>query len=107
MADVEIANVEGGERPALGVLHPGQMGALLASEAVRGGTDVRWNPIGRSTATARRAAAAGLRASKSLGDLLADTQVLLSICPPIFAEQVAEEVVRLGFAGIYIEANAI
>jgi 3-hydroxyisobutyrate dehydrogenase-like beta-hydroxyacid dehydrogenase len=88
----------------VGLLFPGEMGALVGA-AVRG--DVLWASDGRSEATRRRAEAAGFRDVGSVVALVAESDVVLSICPPAIAEEVAAEVVAAGFEGIYVEGNAI
>jgi 3-hydroxyisobutyrate dehydrogenase-like beta-hydroxyacid dehydrogenase/predicted enzyme related to lactoylglutathione lyase len=91
----------------LAVLHPGQMGAAVAAQALTTGATVRWCPTGRSTATAERAATAGLEPITDLGDLLAETDMVISLCPPAAAEDLAHQVAAHDYRGIYVEANAI
>jgi hypothetical protein len=90
------------ERPRVGLLFPGEMGAAVGS-AVRG--DVVWASEGRSDATRGRAAA--FEDVGSVAELVRVSEIVLSICPPAIAEEVAEQVFGLGFDGIYVEANAI
>ena len=90
----------------VGLLHPGRMGAAIAAQIVAGGHTVLWCPDGRSPATHHRAADAGLR-PVPLGQLLANSEIVLSICPPAVAEQIATEVAEIGYCGIYVDANAI
>lgn len=90
----------------VGILHPGQMGAAIATQAVTNGHTVLWCPNGRSGATAHRADHAGLRPAQ-LAELLDQSQVVLSVCPPAAAEDVAAEVVEIGYTGVYVDANAI
>jgi 3-hydroxyisobutyrate dehydrogenase-like beta-hydroxyacid dehydrogenase len=78
------------------------MGALVGN-AVQG--DVLWASEGRSEATRRRAEA--FRDVGTVRELVADSEVVLSLCPPAIAEDVAGEVAAEGFDGIYVEANAI
>jgi 3-hydroxyisobutyrate dehydrogenase-like beta-hydroxyacid dehydrogenase len=84
----------------VGLLHPGEMGAAVGA-AVDG--DVLWASEGRSDAT--RVRAAGFRDAGTLGVLVAEADVILSICPPHAAVDVARACA--GFAGIYVDANAI
>ncbi len=91
---------------AIGVLHPGEMGAAIGAAARSSGADVLWVPEGRSPATTRRAEGAGLEAV-SLPELLERCEVVLSVCPPHAALSVAEEVASHGFRGIYVDANAV
>lgn len=89
----------------VGVLHPGSMGSAVAA-AVRGAR-VLWCPAGRSAATAERARSAGLTSVPELADLLATSDVVLSICPPAAAEDLASQVAALRYRGVFVEANAI
>ncbi|MGH4022786.1 MAG: DUF1932 domain-containing protein [Pseudonocardiaceae bacterium] len=90
----------------VGLLHPGRMGAAIAAQIVAVGHTVLWCPEGRSPATHHRAVAAGLR-PVPLGQLLADCEIVLSICPPAVAGQIATEVAEIGYRGVYVDANAI
>src|SRR3954471_18517658 len=83
----------------VGLLHPGAMGATIG-RAVRG--EVLWCPDGRGPATRQRAAEFTATAPD---ELLARADVVLSICPPAAAEDVAASVA--GFGGVYVDANAI
>ncbi len=91
----------------LGILHPGSMGAAVATCAASTGTTVLWCLQGRSPATVARAEQAGLVAARSLGELLERCEVVLSLCPPANAEDVAHQVAAVGFAGVFVEGNAI
>jgi 3-hydroxyisobutyrate dehydrogenase-like beta-hydroxyacid dehydrogenase len=91
----------------VGILHPGAMGARVAEQAAGAGAAVWWLPEGRSAASVRRAEAAGLRGVDSLAELATGCEVILSICPPAAAVDVARSVAKAGFAGIYVDANAI
>lgn len=88
-----------------GLLHPGEMGAAVAAVLRERGETVLWASAGRSTATAERAARAGLEDVGSLAELCRRSEILLSVCPPHAAVDVAREAV--GFAGIYVDANAV
>jgi 3-hydroxyisobutyrate dehydrogenase-like beta-hydroxyacid dehydrogenase len=89
----------------VGVLHPGEMGAAVAA-ALRGhGETVLWASAGRSAATAERARQADLEDAGDIAELCRRCEVLLSICPPHAALDVARE--ASGFAGTYVDANAI
>jgi 3-hydroxyisobutyrate dehydrogenase-like beta-hydroxyacid dehydrogenase len=91
----------------IGLLHPGEMGAAIGHSLVEQGHTVLWVPQGRGTATAHRAAAAGLTEAASLDDLAGRSEVVLSVCPPHAARAVAEAVTGAGFGGRYVDANAI
>ncbi|MQS17868.1 NAD(P)-dependent oxidoreductase [Streptomyces kaniharaensis] len=83
------------------------MGAAVAACAMSAGTRVLWCPAGRSAATGRRAEQAGLEPVAELGELFQQAEVVLSLCPPAAAEDVAHEVAGHGFTGVYVEGNAI
>ncbi|MER7662813.1 DUF1932 domain-containing protein [Streptomyces sp. NPDC096193] len=91
----------------VGVLHPGSMGAAMAAQARLSGAEVLWCPTGRSSATRNRALRYGLSAASELRELVDTADVILSICPPAHAEDIAVEVAAQGFAGIYVDGNAI
>lgn len=92
------------------LLHPGEMGAAVGREAGRAAR-VLWCPDGRSAATRRRADEADLRPATSLVEALAESSLVLSVCPPAVAEEVSGRVraaaESVGFRGIYLECNAI
>lgn len=89
------------------LLYPGAMGAAIAAQAVAAGHEVLWVPEGRSDATRRRAKEVGATACDSLGEALERSEIVLSICPPQAAEDVAATVAGHAFTGVYVDANAI
>ena len=91
----------------IGLLHPGEMGAAVGQTLVTSGHEVLWLPAGRSEATAARARAAGLTEAGDLGDLVRRAEVILSVCPPHGALDIARQVAGAGFGGLYLDANAI
>ena len=99
----------------IGLLHPGEMGAAVGQCLVAAGHRVRWVPEGRSSASAARAAAAGLSAaSGGLAGLVRETDVIVSVVPPHAALDLARQVAALGggrqaagSGGIYVDANAV
>jgi 3-hydroxyisobutyrate dehydrogenase-like beta-hydroxyacid dehydrogenase len=89
----------------VGVLHPGEMGSAVAA-ALRGcGETVLWASAGRSAATVERAREAGLEDAGDVHELCRRCDVLLSICPPHAALDVARA--ASGFEGTYVDVNAI
>jgi 3-hydroxyisobutyrate dehydrogenase-like beta-hydroxyacid dehydrogenase len=90
----------------VGLLHPGEMGAAVGGCLVSVGHEVLWDPAGRSRATTGRALAAELT-GVSFSRLIAKSSVILSICPPHAALDVARQVAAAGYAGCYVDANAI
>ena len=91
----------------LGLLHPGEMGASVGAAARSAGAEVLWASEGRSRATRERAERAGFRDLDDLGALLGRSGVVLSVCPPHCAMDLAGEVTERGFGGLYVDANAI
>ncbi|MFF4549230.1 DUF1932 domain-containing protein [Streptomyces sp. NPDC001406] len=91
----------------VGLLHPGSMGAAVAAQASLNGAEVLWCPHGRSSATRERAQRYGLTAVDDLAELTERADIILSICPPEYAEDVAVEVSAHPFTGIYVDGNAI
>jgi 3-hydroxyisobutyrate dehydrogenase-like beta-hydroxyacid dehydrogenase len=89
----------------IGLLHPGQMGAAIGAQLVGAGQEVVWVRSGRSERSASRATEAGLRGVGSLAEMLDSCEVVLSICPPAAASEVAASVA--GFSGVYVDCNAI
>ncbi len=89
----------------VGVLHPGEMGAAVAGALSARGETVLWASAGRSAATAGRAEAAGLEDAGHVEEVRRRCEILLSICPPHAALEVARA--ASGFTGIYVDANAI
>ncbi|WP_208297743.1 NAD(P)-dependent oxidoreductase [Actinophytocola oryzae] len=90
----------------IGLLHPGAMGAAVGAQLVAAGQRCVWVPEGRGPATRQRAEEAGLVAVAGL-DELAACEVIMSVCPPAAALDVARQVARTGFSGCYVDANAI
>ena len=89
------------------ILHPGEMGAEVGAAARAGGARVLWVSGGRSGATRDRAGAAGLDDASTLKAALGQASVVLSVCPPHAAVDLAAEVSAAGFRGVYVDANAI
>src|SRR4051794_22613227 len=92
----------------VGLLHPGSMGAAFGAQLRARGHSVLWCPDGRSDATRRRAEDAGIQAG-AMPEVVARSEVLLSLCPPAAAEQVAADVAefRTSSEAVYVEANAV
>lgn len=93
-------------RATIGLIHPGEMGSSLG-DAASGRARVLWASKDRSPATRARAEAAGLSDAGTLEALVAASRVILSVCPPHGAPEQARAVARLGFTGLYVDANAV
>jgi 3-hydroxyisobutyrate dehydrogenase-like beta-hydroxyacid dehydrogenase len=91
----------------IGLLHPGEMGASVGAAARANGARVLWASEGRGTDTWARAATAELEDAGTLGAVVAASDVVLSVCPPHAARDVAAAVAGAGFRGLYVDGNAI
>ena len=89
----------------IGLLHPGEMGSAIGTVLKERGHDVSWASEGRSASTAARATAAGLLDLGSPAEVARSSEIVLSVCPPHAALDVAGSLD--GFEGIYVDANAI
>ncbi|MFF9870172.1 DUF1932 domain-containing protein [Streptomyces sp. NPDC013953] len=95
------------DKPTVGILHPGSMGAAVAASTARNAAGVLWCSQGRSPASTARAEQAGLTPVSTLRELLDRSGIVISLCPPAAAEGLAREVAGHAFTGVYVEANAI
>ena len=91
----------------VGLLHPGEMGSVVGECLRAGGARVVWPSAGRSDATRRRARAAGLEDLGTLAAVIGASDVVLSVCPPDSATDVARLVAAERFRGLYVDANAV
>lgn len=82
------------------------MGSSLGSCLKANNHDVLWVAADRSAATKERAKQDGFTECASLAEGLTMVHVVVSICPPEFAIEVADAVVELGFTGTFVDANA-
>jgi 3-hydroxyisobutyrate dehydrogenase-like beta-hydroxyacid dehydrogenase len=89
---------------SVGLLHPGEMGAAVGA-VLAGEHPVWWASSSRSPASARRASVAGLTDVGSVEAIRDGCELIISICPPEAALDVARQV--SGFQGVYLDANAI
>lgn len=98
-------------RPVIGVLHPGVMGAAVGSALKRTAGAVVWAAAGRSVTTSKRAEIADLVGVPDLAELAARSHVIVSVCPPHAALDVARDVAAAleGRADrpLYVDANAV
>jgi len=83
------------------------MGASIGAALRRAGVQVLWVSAGRGPATRRRAQAADLTDAGTLPALVAQSDAVLSVCPPHAAIEIARMVAASGFAGTYVDANAV
>ncbi|WP_242623149.1 DUF1932 domain-containing protein [Pseudonocardia sediminis] len=98
-------------RPVIGILHPGVMGAALGSALKARAGAVIWADAGRTHATAKRAEIADLVAVPDVADLARRAHMIISICPPHAARDVAGQVAAAlegrDECPLYVDANAV
>jgi len=87
----------------VGLLHPGEMGAAVGRCLQANRHEVLWASAGRSEETRKRAET--FQDAGTVEALAQRAELILSICPPHAALDVAREVE--GFDGVYVDANAI
>ena len=95
------------DRHVVGLLHPGEMGSSVGATLVDGGSRVLWASAGRGAQSRARAAELGLEDTGTLDALTKQAQTILSVAPPHAALDVAREVAKLGFRGVFVDANAV
>ena len=81
------------------------MGAAVGGCLTAAGHRVLWASEGRGPDTAARASHAGLTDVRTARQVAAEADVIVSVCPPHAALDVAWVV--HGFTGLYLDANAI
>jgi 3-hydroxyisobutyrate dehydrogenase-like beta-hydroxyacid dehydrogenase len=101
----------------VGVLHPGAMGAALGAALRPRAGAVIWAAAGRSLATSKRAELADLVGVPDLAALARRSDVIISVCPPHAARDVAAQVAAAldapGPSGpparrpVYVDANGV
>jgi len=89
------------------LLHPGNMGVTIGAAAVASGARVVWASDRRSQATQDRARQAGLVDMENLTNAVRASDVVLAVCPPHAALDLARSVAEHNFRGIYVDANAV
>jgi 3-hydroxyisobutyrate dehydrogenase-like beta-hydroxyacid dehydrogenase len=100
-------NARSAGRPVIGILHPGAMGAALGAALKPAASAVIWADAGRSAATAKRAELADLVAVPDLPELVRRSDLVIAICPPDAALDVARQVAAAGRPPLYLDANAV
>ena len=90
-----------------GVIHPGMMGICVAATLQNSGHEVYWASEGRSPQTRKRAEKFNLFDAGSLAGLCDTCSIIISVCPPHAAEEMAEQVLAQSFQGVYLDVNAI
>jgi 3-hydroxyisobutyrate dehydrogenase-like beta-hydroxyacid dehydrogenase len=95
------------DKKYIGFLHPGDMGISLAATAQNSGHTACWASKDRSPETCARAAKYSLTDVQTIEELCNRSSVIISVCPPHAAAEVAEQVLACSFKGIYADVNAI
>lgn len=91
----------------VGFLHPGEMGISLAASAQNSGHAAYWVSTDRSRETHERADRFSLMDVGTIEQLCDECAVIVSVCPPHAAENVAIKVSECSYAGVYLDVNAI
>ncbi len=99
--------VAGMRAPIVGLLHPGQMGTAVAAAVQLHAGPVLWAEAGRSPATTKRAEWADLLAVRTVADVARRSDVVISLCPPHAALDVARQVAEAGGVELFLDANAV
>jgi len=95
----------------IGVVNPGAMGVTVAACAAANGHKVVWCSEGRSQATKLRVAndCPEIVEVESMQLLANESEMIICVCPPHGAHDVAKQVAELKepFRGLYVDANAV
>lgn len=91
----------------VGLLNPGEMGSMVGAAVRSAGSRVLWAGEGRSAATRKRASDAGLEDAGSVAAVVKASEIILSVCPPHAAVDVAKDVAALRFGGTFVDGNAV
>ena len=91
----------------IGILHPGAMGAFLAATLQKAGHTAYWVSKNRSSDTRGRAEKQNIVELRTIKELCDRCSIIISVCPPHAASDVAEKVLEYSFEGVYADVNAI
>ena len=83
------------------------MGATVGAAARGNGVQVVWASGGRSPPTRARADKAGLTDLGTLAALVEHSRIILGVCPPHAATELACAVAEHRYSGVYVDANAV
>jgi 3-hydroxyisobutyrate dehydrogenase-like beta-hydroxyacid dehydrogenase len=83
------------------------MGASIGAALKARAGQVIWAAAGRSYETSKRAELADLVAVRDVAELVRCADVVISICPPAAARDLAAEVASFGRPALYVDANAV
>jgi len=91
----------------IGILNPGEMGISIATSIQNAQHSVYWASAGRSAETIKRAGKYKLIDAENVANLCEQCEIIVSVCPPEAASEVANQVIENGYSGLYLDANAI
>lgn len=91
----------------VGILHPGAMGVSVAAAAQQAGCELFWVATGRSPESQQRAAEQQLQDVQTIAALCETCELIISVCPPHAAVDVAQQMAQHQYTGLYLDANAI
>lgn len=91
----------------IGFMHPGLMGISLAAAAQECGHKAYWLSTGRSRSSRERTEKYGLLEVGEIAELVEKCSIIISVCPPHAAVEVARQVQAVSFDGIYADVNAV
>lgn len=91
----------------VGILHPGSMGTTIGMALQANGHEVLWASADRSEQTRVRAESIGMRDVETVANMVAEVDTIFSIVMGDGVIPVAEEVMRSGFSGMFVDCNNI
>jgi 3-hydroxyisobutyrate dehydrogenase-like beta-hydroxyacid dehydrogenase len=91
----------------IGFLHPGAMGVFLAATVQDAGHTAYWVSKDRSSDTRGRAKKHSIVELRTIKELCDRCSIIISVCPPHAASDVAKKVMECSFMGVYADVNAI
>lgn len=94
-------------KETIGIIHPGEMGISVAASVQTGGSTVMWASQGRSLQTRARATDYSLVDAGAVENMCRSCSIIISVCPPHAAGEVADQVLAFPFKGLYVDVNAI
>ena len=95
------------DNPVVGLINPGAMGTPIGCAALASGARVCWVSMDRSPESTTRAQSSGFEGVATEDELVARCELIISVCPPHAAVEVARRIAALEFKGLYVDANAI
>ena len=91
----------------IGFLHPGAMGVFLAATVQKAGHTAYWVSKNRSSDTRGRAEKHNIVELRTIKEICDRCSIIISVCPPHAASDVAGKDLEYSFEGVYADVNAI